>query len=163
MTYQDVAVTFLDTTLAMVSALDDMGGSGIGMWDENDGWYHDVVRAERWRRVARIARTVRIGLVPLLAVAVIPREALDRLPEVAVRLGWSLRHEVDLDGSVVRAAGDRGTRGDMLVSLAPRDRRVRALGGSGPPTRTACHPRWRVCCLTSWTGCAPSAARMRRT
>ncbi len=33
-TYQDVAVTFLDTSLAMVSALDDLGGSGIGMWDE---------------------------------------------------------------------------------------------------------------------------------
>ena len=71
LTYQDVAVTFLDTTLAMVSALDDMGGSGIGMWDENDGWYHDVARASDGE-IARLAGRSVIGLVPLLAVAVIP-------------------------------------------------------------------------------------------
>ena len=125
-TYQDVAVTFLDTTLAMVSALDDMGGSGIGMWDENDGWYHDVARGGDGE-VARVAVRSTMGLVPLLAVAVIPRETLDRLPEVAVRLGWSLRHDMDLEGSVVRAPRDRGARGDMLVSLVPAYRRIRVL------------------------------------
>jgi hypothetical protein len=141
-TYQDVAVTFLDTTLAMVSALDDMGGSGIGMWDENDGWYHDVARAGDGE-VARLAGRSAIGLVPLLAVAAIPREALDRLPEVAVRLGWSLRHDMDLEGSVVRAPRERGARGDMLVSLVPAYRRVRVLnrlerGGIDIPVPMAC-------------------------
>ena len=125
-TYQDVAVTFLDTSLAMIGALDDMGGSGIGMWDENDGWYHDVVRAGDGV-VARMAGRSVIGLVPLLAVAVIPREALDRLPEVAVRLGWSLRHDMDLEGSVVQAPREHGARGDMLVSLVPAYRRVRVI------------------------------------
>ena len=127
-TYQDVAATFLDTTLAMVAALDDMGGGGIGMWQDTDGWYHDVARADDGT-VARLPGRSAVGLVPLLAVAVIPRAALDRLPEVAVRLRWSLRHEADPAGSVVRAPGDRGSHGDVMVSLAPAERRRQALAG----------------------------------
>jgi len=125
-TYQDVAVTFLDSALAMIAALDDLGGRGIGLWDEADGRYRDVARSADGE-VLRVAGTSVVGSLPLLVVAVIPRAALAHLPEVAVRLGWSLRHEVDPAGSVVRAPRRAGTSGDVLIAAASAARRQRAL------------------------------------
>ncbi|MCY7417846.1 MAG: hypothetical protein LH650_05005 [Chloroflexi bacterium] len=125
-TYQDVAVTFLDSALAMIAALDDLGGSGIGLWDEADGRYRDVARSADGQ-VLRVAGASVVGSLPLLVVAVIPRAALAQLPEVAVRLGWSLRHKVDPAGSVVRAPRRAGTSGDVLISAVSAAHRRRAL------------------------------------
>ena len=125
-TYEDVAVTFLDSALAMIAALDDLGGSGIGLWDEAGGRYRDVARSADGQ-VLRVAGTSAVRWLPLLVVAVIPRAALSHLPEVAVRLGWSLRHEVDPAGSVVRAPRRAGRSGDVLIAAASAARRQRAL------------------------------------
>ncbi len=159
-TYQDVAVTLLDTTLAMIRALDDLGGSGIGMWDENDGWYHDVVRANDGD-VARVAGRSAIGLVPLLAVAIIPGEALQRLPEVS--------------GPARLVAAPRCGPGGVGGPRTPGTRDPRRHAGrpgacippcsgaqpAGPRPAWRSPRRWRACCSTPWTGCGCSVARIR--
>ncbi len=129
-TYHDVAVTFLDTSLAMIAALDDLGGSGSGSWDDADGQYHDTARDEDGT-VRRLPGRSAVGLVPLVGLAVIPREALARSPEVSVRLNWSMRHQPELAGSVVRASRKHGATGDALVSLVPIGRRAWALHDPG--------------------------------
>ncbi len=140
-TYQDVAVTFLDTSLALIAALDDLGGSGIGMWDEDDGRYHDVAR-DPDGTVVRLPDGDRVGLLPLLGVALIPRAALARLPEVSVRCNWAMRHRTEIAGSILRDPRRHGSAGDALITVVPTDRRLRVMAaleaGSGatPPAMT---------------------------
>ncbi len=125
-TYEDVAVTFLDMSLAMIGALNDLGGSGNGMWDESADVHRDVARAPNGATLAVPGRSA-VGLVPLIGLAVIERSALERLPELAVRLSWSLRHRPQLADVVVRERRKHGVAGDALVTLVSGERRMRSL------------------------------------
>ncbi len=125
-TYEDVAVTFLDMSLAMIGALDDLGGSGSGMWDESEDVHRDVARTTNGGTRAVPGRSA-VGLVPLIGLAVIERSALERLPELAVRLSWSLRHRPELADVVIRERRKHGLAGDALVTLVSGERRMRSL------------------------------------
>ncbi|MET0772500.1 MAG: hypothetical protein ABWZ82_05395 [Candidatus Limnocylindrales bacterium] len=123
--YEDMAVTFLDTVVNMIDSLDAVG-DGLGMWDQGRGAYLDVARAQdgSFRRIP--ARSM-LSLVPLLAVTVIPGEALERLPALAARVDATLAERPELSGSIIRGRSGRRDRGDVLVSVANRSRLAWAL------------------------------------
>ena len=123
--YEDMAVTFLDTVVTMIDSLDALGG-GLGMWDQGTGAYLDVARVAdgSFRRIP--VRSL-LSLVPLLAVTVIPGEALERLPALADRVDSTLAARPELSGSIIRGRSGRRDRGDVLVSIANRSRFAWAL------------------------------------
>ncbi len=41
--YEDVASKFFEHFVYISQAMNDMGGEGIGLWDEQDGFYYDVL------------------------------------------------------------------------------------------------------------------------
>ena len=41
--YEDVASKFFEHFVYIAQAMNDMGGKGIGLWDEKDGFYYDVL------------------------------------------------------------------------------------------------------------------------
>ena len=41
--YEDVASKFFEHFVYIAQAMNDMGGEGIGLWDEKDGFYYDVL------------------------------------------------------------------------------------------------------------------------
>ena len=123
--YEDMAVTFLDTVVTMIDALDAVGG-GLGMWDQGCGAYLDVARAADGT-FQRIPVRSYISFVPLLAVTVIPGEALERLPALADRVDGVLAERPELSGSIIRGRSGRRDRGDVLVSVANRSRLAWAL------------------------------------
>jgi hypothetical protein len=120
-----MAVTFLDTVVTTIDSVDALGG-GLGMWDQGCGAYLDVARAPdgSFRRVP--VRSL-LSLVPLLAVTVIPGEALERLPALAERVDGILAERPELSGSIIRGRSGRRDRGDVLVSVANRSRFAWAL------------------------------------
>lgn len=123
--YQDMAVTFLDTVVTMIDALDGLGG-GIGMWDQERGMYLDVARSTDGA-FHRIPLRSLVSLLPLLAVTVIPGETLERRPVLAARIDATLGERPELSGSIIRGHSGRRDRGDVLVSVVNRTRLVWAL------------------------------------
>ena len=90
--YEDVASKFFEHFVAIASAMNSLGGNGL--WDETDGFYYDQLRVDG-TTVPMRARSV-VGLVPLLAVAVLDYDDIARLPGFRKRMDWFLENRQDL-------------------------------------------------------------------
>jgi hypothetical protein len=76
--YDDMAAKFVDHFLWIASAMNRMGPDG--MWDEEDGFYYDVLRLPDGRSERLKLRSM-VGLLPLCATTVIEPWQRKRLPQ----------------------------------------------------------------------------------
>jgi len=90
--YEDVASKFFEHFVAIVDAMNTLGGTGL--WDEQDGFYYDLLRVEG-RQIPMRARSV-VGIIPLLACEILQQEYIDKLPGFAKRMKWFLENRKDL-------------------------------------------------------------------
>ena len=104
--------------------MNNIGGQGIGLWDETDEFFYDVLHLPDGRYFPLRVRSL-VGLMPLLAVETIEPELLDAMPGFKFRLEWYLTNRPELASLVSRwsepGAGDR-----HLVALT-RGRRMKRL------------------------------------
>lgn len=122
--YEDVATKFFEHFLYIAKAMNSEGIHEIGLWDDEDQFYYDVLRAPNGHSVPLKIRSM-VGLTPLFAVETIEPEILERLPDFAERLRWFLQYRPDLAGLVSRwHEPGRGER--RLLSLL-RGHRLKAL------------------------------------
>jgi hypothetical protein len=77
--YGDMCVKFLEHFLWIGAAIMH-AGDGTGMWDEQDGFFYDVLRLPDGR-ARRLAVRSMVGLLPLCAVTFFEGEVMDRVPE----------------------------------------------------------------------------------
>jgi hypothetical protein len=123
--YEDLASKFFEHFLYIASALNDIGHSGISLWDEADGFYYDVLRLPGDRRIPLRVRSM-VGLIPLLAVETIEPQTLREHPAFARRMRWFLEHRPALAALVpsweVPGVGQR-----RLLALVHGDRMERLL------------------------------------
>jgi hypothetical protein len=77
--YEDLALRFVQHFFWIASGMDRVGESDDEMWDEEDGFFYDVLRLPDGSATRLRIRSM-VGLIPLCAVAVIPRETLERFP-----------------------------------------------------------------------------------
>ncbi len=89
--YDDLATTFLERFMAIARAMDAFGSQGIRLWDEDDGFFYDVLVGPQGEVEPVRLRTL-VGLLPLLAVAVLPDWVTDELPDVTGTLRWLRQH-----------------------------------------------------------------------
>lgn len=83
-TYADMASKFVMHFLSIASATIHAGGD-TGMWDEEDGFFYDVLQFPDGRAQRLKVRSM-VGLLPLCAVTVFEGELRDKYPESAKRL-----------------------------------------------------------------------------
>ena len=100
-TYEDVATKFFEHFLYVAGALNNIGGDGIALWDEEDEFFYDVLHTPD-DRMQRLRVRSLVGLIPLLAVETIEPQLLDALPDFKARLEQFLAHEPGLAGLVSR-------------------------------------------------------------
>ena len=93
--YQDIASKFYEHFLHIAQAMNNIGECGIGMWDEADGFYYDVLSLPDGSKVPLKVRSL-VGLIPLFAVEVLEKELLDAAPEFRRRATWLLNDRPDL-------------------------------------------------------------------
>ncbi|WP_422934046.1 MGH1-like glycoside hydrolase domain-containing protein [Sinomonas sp. P47F7] len=108
--WDDLATKFLEHFLSIADAMDTFGSAGVELWDEEDGFFYDVLVASDGSQERLPVRSM-VGLLPLLAVAVAPEWASDELPDFAQNLHWLQRHRADEMGALLRATG-AGTNQD---------------------------------------------------
>jgi hypothetical protein len=122
--YEDIATKFFEHFLYIARAMTKIAGDGVGLWDEEDGFYYDVLATEDRQRIALKIRSL-VGLIPLFAVEVLEPELLRRLPEFTGRLEWVMDHRPELAALVSRwHEPGRGER--RLLSLL-RGHRMKCL------------------------------------
>ena len=97
--YEDLAIKFFEHFLFIAEAMTNAGG--IGLWDEQDQFYYDVLRIPNGPVIPLRVRTI-VGLIPLYAVEVIGSRALALLPEFGERMQFMLLHRPDLANLISR-------------------------------------------------------------
>jgi len=104
--YQDVATKFIEHFVYIGAGINRMGMQTGGLWNEEDGYYYDVLRLSDGRCFPIKAQSIS-GLVPLFAVAVGDREAIGGFADFAKRLRWFAKYRPEL----LRGLGDMSQRG----------------------------------------------------
>jgi hypothetical protein len=123
--YEDVASKFFEHFLYIAEALNNIGGTGTPLWDDEDEFFYDVLHFPNGQFEKLKVRSV-VGLVPLLAVETIEPDMLDRLPNFKRRMDWFLGHRPDLAGLVSRWQ-EPGMGERRLLALARGHRMKRLL------------------------------------
>ncbi len=122
--YQDIAIKFFEHFLYISGAMINIGGEGIELWSEEDGFYYDVLSLPNGHTVPLRVRSI-VGLTPLFAVEVIDEALLATVPQFAARLTWFLEHRPNL-AKLVSYWRDPGMGESRLMSLL-RGHRMKAL------------------------------------
>jgi hypothetical protein len=123
--YEDIATKFFEHFLLIAEAMSNIGGEGIGLWDEQDEFFYDVLHLPGGRRVPLRVRSM-VGLIPFFAVEVLDESVFQRLPNFAARLRWFLNYRPDLARLVSRWQ-DANVRDERLLSLLRGHRMKRLL------------------------------------
>jgi len=122
--YEDIATKFFEHFLHIAEAMNNIGDEGIGLWDETDEFYYDVLNLPNGRMTPLKVRSL-VGLIPLFAVETLEPELLDRLPGFHARLIWFLNSRPDL-AKLVSRWEEHGFRHRNLLSLL-RGHRMKCL------------------------------------
>ncbi len=122
--YEDMATKFFEHFLYIAEAMTNLGGTGVGLWDEADGFYYDLLRLPDGAVATMRVRSI-VGLIPMLAVEVIDPALVNALPDFARRLRWFLRYRPDLANLISRWS-EPGQGERSLLSLL-RGHRMKEL------------------------------------
>ncbi|HEY5299824.1 MAG TPA: glucosidase [Acetobacteraceae bacterium] len=122
--YEDIASKFFEHFLYIAAAMTNMGGDGIGLWDEQDQFFYDVLNLPDGSKVPLRVRSL-VGLIPLCAVEVLDGEILARFPEFMKRARWMMTHRQDLASLVSHY--DQPGKGDRFLLALLRGHRMKAL------------------------------------
>ncbi len=122
--YENIATKFFEHFLGIAAAMNNLGGQGIGLWDEEDEFYYDVLHTPGGRYLPLRIRSI-VGLLPLFAVETIQPQLIDALPGFKTRLEWYLTHRPDL-ASLVSRWQEPGMGERRLVALT-RGHRMKCL------------------------------------
>ncbi len=121
--YEDMATKFFEHFLYIAEAMTTAGG--IGLWDEQDQFYYDVLHLPAGGETIPLRVRSIVGLIPLFAVEVIGSRAFVALPEFSERLQYFLNSRPDLAALISRWT-EPGTGERHLLSLL-RGHRVKML------------------------------------
>ena len=122
--FEVIATKFFEHFLYIARAMTAMGQNAVGLWDDQDGFYYDVLNLADGRAIPLRVRSM-VGLIPLFAVETLEPELLTKVPNFRRRMEWFLEHRPDLSNLVSRwtvpGSGER-----RLLSLL-RGHRMKAL------------------------------------
>lgn len=123
--YQDMALKFYEHFLYIAEAMTNMGGDGVGLWDNEDEFYYDVLHTSTGDTISLKLRSM-VGLVPLFAVEVLEPDFEEYAPEFYKRLQWFLENRPEMSNLVSRWY-DPGFGERRLLSLLRGHRMKRVL------------------------------------
>jgi mannosylglycerate hydrolase MGH1-like protein len=122
--YAPMCLKFAQHFLWIASAM-AFAGDGTGMWDEEDGFFYDVLRRPDGRSDRLKVRSM-VGLLPLCAVTVLEGELIRKYPEIGQRLREFLDARPDLT-AFIHDPARLGQRGRRLASILDETRLRRVL------------------------------------
>jgi hypothetical protein len=124
-TYEHMCPKFIDHFLWIASAMNRLGPDG--MWDEEDGFYYDILRLPDGSADRLKVRSM-VGLLPLCAINVIEKSARERLPGVTTFFFRRLEQMPELMQSIhATGPGHHGVDDRGIFALVNQERLRRIL------------------------------------
>ena len=123
--YEDVASKFWEHFIYIARAMNHLGDDGMCLWNEEDGFFYDVLHLPDGTRVPLRLRSM-VGLIPLYAVQIMEPDAARIHAGVQTRLEWFIENRKDLIANMacMKTAGNKERR---LFSIAGREQLQRIL------------------------------------
>jgi len=121
--YEDLASKFWEHFIYIANAMNIISSVNIGLWDEQDRFYYDVLHTSDGYLPMRVRSIV--GLIPLFAVQTVEAHVLGAFPDFKRILDWFVKNRLDLTGDIATMRTP-GTQGRKLVSLV-RANRLRSM------------------------------------
>jgi hypothetical protein len=126
--YEEQAFKFLENFIWISYAMDKVGEHQDDMWDEEDGFYYDVLRLPGGEAFRLKVRSM-VGLLPLCASTVFEEESLARHPKLLELIGiFKKRHPEVLAHVAPNVDSFIGYAGRRLLSPLTRKKLERILG-----------------------------------
>jgi hypothetical protein len=117
-TYEDIATKFFEHFALIGSALNNMG-----LWNDQEGFYYDLLHLGDGRLIPLRARSL-VGLMPLAAVTTLPGELLERLPEFATRVAWFTENRPEARDVIQQTLTAEGDQTRVLAIVGERHLRL---------------------------------------
>ncbi len=118
--YQDLAIKFYEHFIWIASAMNSLGENQEGMWDEEDGFYYDLLRLPDGSATRLKVRSL-VGLLPLAASTTLSREMIEEMPEFIERAQWFNRYHTEMT-STISSLRKPGVGGRLHLSLLDEER-----------------------------------------
>ena len=123
--YEGLAVKFFQHYVYVAHAMKRMGNRDYQLWDEEDGFFYDVLRYPDGSFHKFRVRSM-VGLIPLFAIERIESSWLERFPEFARNIGWFLKNRQDLVREVIHTI-ERDGQTIHVLTVVNREQLVRLL------------------------------------
>ncbi len=122
--YEDLACKFYEHFIWIASAMDRIGDQQDELWDEEDGFFYDVLRLPNGYAMRVKVRSL-VGLLSLAATAVFPLKSLLNLQRFRERVTWFNRQRPELLANIANPE-DPGPNDNFLLSVV-NERKLRRL------------------------------------
>ena len=124
-TFEDLAIRVIGQFTLIARAMNGMGADG--MWDEDDGFYYDILRLPDGRSARLKIRSV-VGLLPICAVTVVEPWQRERAPNILAFFLSELHRKPELLATMhATGPGHLGVAGRGIMALVNQDRLRRIL------------------------------------
>jgi hypothetical protein len=125
--YEDDAFKFIQHFIYISYATDRIGEHHDEMWDEEDGFFYDVLRTPDGRAMRLKVRSL-VGLLPLCASTVFPPAVAERFPRLTEMIELFKKRHPELISQVAPTeTGFVGRKGRRLLSLLSQKKLERVL------------------------------------
>jgi hypothetical protein len=123
--YETMVVKFIEHFYFIATAMNTSGSDG--MWDEEDGFYYDLLRLPDGSGQRLKVRSL-VGLLPLCATSVIEKEHREKIPKAMAHILERLRRIPELQASIhPTGPGHYGEAERGILALVNPDRLRRIL------------------------------------
>src|SRR3954447_2171921 len=114
-TYEDLCTSFMSKALLIAQAMNSIGPAG--MWDEEDGFYYDLLQLPDGTATRLKVRSM-VGLLPLCATTVIEDWQRERVPQAMSQIMKRARQMPELQTSMhPTGPAHRGVAGRGILAL----------------------------------------------
>jgi hypothetical protein len=125
-TYEDLTTKFVEHFLWIATAINRVGQEG--MWDEEDGFYYDLLRLPDGSATRLKVRSM-VGLLPLCATTVVEPWQRELVPGVTARMRERVLRMPELGQSIhATGPGHMGVGNRGIIALVNQERLRRILG-----------------------------------
>jgi hypothetical protein len=125
--YEEIAFKYVEHFLWISYAMDRIGEHHDEMWDEEDGFYYDLLRLPDGEAMRLKVRSL-VGLLPLCASTVFPGDALERYPKLAEMINFfRKRHPLLISHLAPTDEGFIGYKGRRLLAILNKQKLERVL------------------------------------
>jgi len=123
--YEEFVEKFFQHTLYIAGAMDRVGDQKDEMWDEEDGFFYDVLRFPDGSATRLKVRSM-VGLLPLAATAVFEADILEKLLHFRERAGQFMRRHPELCAGI-HLPSQPGVANRRMLSIMSEQKLRRVL------------------------------------